>query len=323
MQSRTCAIVTTALTIVAFAGCLSIGYSDTTPERADVNVQPASGRAAAAKREDSGPAAGMLLTGDFGDSRWGFVQISSANGRLVVLRRFHEPDKPSFAMHGEVIGQEPQLTVFDRFSGEQTDLAEIIDIDSSRRWLLAISQDQLWLIDAENGKREVLAGADMDSDGNACLPPRHGSFSAKGRQLGWIVDGGRSVSVRELSTAREWSYAARGRVWRAWPDDEGNGITVADMDPSVEGFPRQDTSCACIWCGRFAKSYGFYGWSGPSWTFEHVAGDGTRSEGVPPDGEGSWHGETESGCELKAAYAEENLEKGPWRWDCGQEPDSR
>lgn len=295
MRNQTWAIATTVLAILAFAGC------------------------SVAQIEDSEPTADTLLTSHFGDSRWGFAEISSANGRLVVLRRFHGPDKPVFGLHGDVSVQ-PELTVFDRFSGEQHDLTEIIDIDTSRRWLLAISQDQLWLIDAENGKWESLAGADMESDGNACLPPRHGSFSAKGNKLAWIVDSGGSATVRELSTGREWSVSARGRLWRAWPDDEGDGITLGELDSSAQGFPRQDTSCACRWCGRFAKSYGFYGWSGPSWTFEHLADDGTRSEGGPPNGEGSWHGKAESGCELRAAFVEGNLEKGPWHWDCGAAP---
>ena len=293
MRNIISAIVTTVFTILALAGC------------------------SLAKVEDAEPAAGVLLTGQFGNSRWGFVEISSANGRLAVLRRFHGTEEPGFGQHGEVFGEQPQLTVFDRFTGEQHDIAEIIDIDYSRRWLLAISQDQVWLIDAENGEWEALAGADMDSDGNACLPPRHASFSAMGRRLAWIVDGGKSITVRDLDTAMEWSVSARGRVWRAWPDDEGLGITLGELDPSAEGFPRQDTSCACRWCGRFARSYGFFGWSGPPWKFEHMAEDGARSEGAPPNSEGSWHGKTESGCELKAAFTEGNLEKGPWHWDCG------
>ena len=316
MRNRTCAIVTTVLAMLALAGCSSAEHFSPLTQTATGKVQPAPKLAVAAEIEDAEPTADALLTGHFGNSRWGFVEISSANGRLVVLRRFHGPDKPVFGQHGEVSVQ-PQLTVFDRFSGEQHDLTEIIDIDFSRRWLVAISQNQLWLIDAENGKWEALAGVDMDSDGNACLPPRQASFSVMGRKLAWIVDGGRSITVRELSTAREWSVSARGRVWRAWPDDEGRGITLADLDPSVQGFPIQNTSCACIWCGRFALSMGFHGWSGPSWKFEHVAEDGTRSEGMPPNREGSWHGKTESGCELKTAFADGNLEKGPWHWDCG------
>ncbi len=236
MWNRTYAIVTTMLTILALAGRLSAEHFSPLTQTATGNVQATLKLAEVAEIEDSEPTAGALLTDHFGNSRWGFVEISSANGRLVVLRRFHGPDKPRFGQHGEVFDQ-PQLTVFDRFSGEQHDLAEIIDIDFSRRWLLAISQNQLWLIDAENGKWEALVGVDMDSDGNACLPPRQASFSAKGRKLGWIVDGGRSVTVRELSTAREWSVSTRGRVWGAWPDDEGHGITLAELDPSVQGFP--------------------------------------------------------------------------------------
>ena len=211
MRNITCAIVTTLLTILALAGCSSAEHYSPLTQTATGKVQPAPKLAEVAEIEDAEPTADALLTDHFGNSRWGFVEISSANGRLVVLRRFHGPDKPVFGQHGESSDQ-PQLTVFDRFSGEQHDLTEIIDIDFARRWLVAISQNQLWLIDAENGKWEALAGADMDSDGNACLPPRQASFSAMGRKLAWIVDGGRSITVRELSTARKWSVSARGRV---------------------------------------------------------------------------------------------------------------
>src|SRR5205807_464107 len=62
---------------------------------------PASSAAApAAAPAPSPPSAGGLRTDPFGGERWGFVEASSANGRLVVLRRFAGDAKPSFGQHG-------------------------------------------------------------------------------------------------------------------------------------------------------------------------------------------------------------------------------
>jgi hypothetical protein len=121
--------------------------------------------------------------------------------------------------------------------------------------------------------------------------------------------------VRDLATQEEWTVPAKGRLWRGWADDAGRGATLLEVPAGSSGWPSQNTSCACRWCGRFAMSHGFYGWSGPDFTVEHVEGS-TRRAAKVPEGEGSWHGPNDRGCNLVAASEKDDVETGPWRWAC-------
>jgi hypothetical protein len=267
-----------------------------------------------AQAQQQAPAAAPLRTEPFGGTRWGFVEASSANGRFVVLRRFHGDARPSFGHHGETSDQ-PEVTVFDRVTGQERPISEIIDIDATRRFLLLIADGALWLADAETGNFESLEGADMDDDGNACLSPRQATFSAKGKRVAWVTDKAGSLTVRDLATGARWPIAAKQRIWRGWPEDDGRGAVVLEV-PAGTDWPQQQTSCACRWCNRFAMSYGVYGWGGPSFAIERVAEDGSRSPAEPPQGEGEWHGKTIAGCELKPQSEDSGLERGPWQWRC-------
>lgn len=271
---------------------------------------PAQAQAAPAQQQVTGP----LRTEPFGGERWGFVEASSANGRMVVLRRFHGEARPTFGHHGES-ADEPEVTVFDRVAGDERTIAEIIDIDVTRRYLLVIADDALWLVDAETGSFEKLKDADMAPDSNACLAPRQASFSGKGKRVAWVTGKADSLTVRDLATGTEWRIEAKQRMWRGWPDDEGHGAVVIEV-PAGTDWPQQRTSCACRWCNRFAMSYGVYGWGGPAFTIERVGEDGSRDKGEPPQGEGVWHGKTTTGCELKPQSNDDGLERGPWQWQC-------
>jgi len=275
---------------------------------------PASGPVQAAPAEAQLQATGPLRTDAFGGNRWGFVEASSANGRMVVLRRFHGDARPSFGHHGES-ADEPEVTLFDRVTGQERTFSEIIDIDVTRRYLLLIGDDALWLVDAETGSFEALKGADMEPDGNACLAPRQASFSTKGKRVAWVTDKAGSLTVRDLATGTAWRIAAKQRMWRGWPQDDGRGAVVIEV-PAGTGWPQQQTSCACRWCNRFAMSYGVYGWGGPPFAIEQAAEDGSRSKGEAPASEGVWHGKTTAGCELKPQSSDDGLERGPWQWQC-------
>lgn len=281
------------------------------PEPAGPAAPP---EAAAGPAQLAQPAGSKLRTDPFGGARWGFVEASSASGRLVVLRRFHGDTRPTFGHHGET-ADEPEVTVFDRVTGEERTIADIIDIDATRRFLLILADDALWLADGESGSFEALPGVDMGDDGNACLAPRQANFSGKGKRVAWVSDDGRDLTVRDLATRAEWRISAKQRIWRGWPDDDGRGAVLIEV-PAGTGWPEQRTSCACRWCNRFALSYGVYGWGGPAFTIERVAEDGTRAVGSPPDSEGEWHGKTATGCELTPASADAGLERGPWQWKC-------
>ena len=259
-------------------------------------------------------AAAQLRKDAFGGTRWGFTEASTANGRLVVLRRFHDNERPSFGRHGETSAK-TELTLFDRVTGKERTVSDVIDVNAQRRFLLVIADGGLWLVDSEMDAFEPLADADMRQDGNACLAPRQANFSVGGKRVAWVTENAGSLVVRDLATRAEWRVAAKQRIWRGWPEDEGRGTVMLEVAAGVN-WPEQRTSCACRWCNRFAVSHGVYGWSGPSFSVERVAENGKRSAEKPPQRKGEWHGKTAADCELKARLSESGLERGPWQWRC-------
>jgi hypothetical protein len=252
----------------------------------------------------------------FGGERWGFVEASSVNGRLVVLRRFQGSVAPTFHQHGES-SVATDVAVFDTVHGIERAVEELIEIDSKRRWLLVLAKGLL-LGDSETGEFVELSGADQDADTNQCLAPRQGTFSVDGSRVAWIAKGSRELRVRELGSGQEWNVRGDSRIWRGFPDDDGRGAILLEVPAKSTGWPVQNTSCACRWCTRFAASFGFYGWSGPPFTITHVDEAGNRAGGgEPPSSDAPSHGPTDARCELKAAGIEESrVERGPWRWQC-------
>jgi hypothetical protein len=252
----------------------------------------------------------------FGGERFGFVEASSTNGRLVVLRRFEGSVAPTFHHHGES-SVPTDVAVFDTVLGTERAIEELIAIDSTRRWLLVLGKGLL-LGGAETGEFVALSNADQETDTNDCLAPRQASFSVNGSRVAWITKGSSQLRVRELGTGQEWSVSGDSRIWRGFPDDDGRGAILLEVPAKSTGWPVQNTSCACRWCTRFAASFGFYGWSGPPFTITHVDEAGNRvGGGEPPSSDAPSHGPTDDRCELQAAGVEESrVERGPWRWQC-------
>lgn len=255
------------------------------------------------------------LRAPFGGSNFGFVEASSANGRFVFLRRFAGQGMPAFGHHGEPMGDWPDLVGFDLLAGKEHPLEEIIDVEPNRRFFLLLDKSSVFLLDAEKGKWTTL-DADMESDGNRCLSPRQATFSGEGNRVAWIKKGSQILAVQNLDNSENWSISGQGRVWRGWADDDGRGAVLAEVPTGSSDWPSQQTSCACRWCGRFAMSYGFYGWHGPAFAVQHVAEDGSRKDGDAPKTKRVWHGDTTSRCTLKAASEKDGLERGPWNWRC-------
>ena len=299
---------------LGLAGCTRAPSSaDTTRP---VAIAPAAEPTDSPTEPDAAPKPKASSGAPFGEDRYGFAEASSVNGRIVVLRRFFSPLPPSFGHHGE--SSEPNnLTLFDTVSGTERILQDVIDIDPSRRWLLVLAKG-LFLVDATTGVFEPLAEPDLSPDKNACLPPRVATFSERGARVGWVQQSKDALRVRDLGSGQEWSVAGVGRLWRGWPDDTGRGATLLELAAGSQGWPEQRTSCACRWCSRFAASYGFYGWSGPTFTITHVDEAGARVVmKSPPASEATSHGPTDAGCKLEAAETDPSgVERGPWRWVC-------
>ncbi|MBW2462458.1 MAG: hypothetical protein JRH11_12490 [Deltaproteobacteria bacterium] len=252
----------------------------------------------------------------FGGSVYGFVEYSSDNGRIVLVRRFAGDDRPLFGHHGES-SVPAELIVFDLVLGTERVVDNWVALANGRRFVLLVDEGQLWLVDASGGSWEALPNADVEDDGNRCLGPRGGSFSGDGSRVAWVQDGSNSLRVRNLETREEWDVPSHGRIWRGWPDDDGRGAILLETPTQSTDWPVQQTSCACRWCNRFAMSMGFYGWAGPAFDNIAVAEGGSRSAGAASEGSHEIRGETTAGCTIEAAEDNgESLEHGPWRWLC-------
>lgn len=234
----------------------------------------------------------------------------------MVLRRFDGDERPWFGRHG-TSSKPSTLTLFDLASNSERPIDDIIAVEPLRRWMLVLEGGDVWLIDGTSGTWQALEGVDETSDRNICLAPRQATFSPTGKRLGWIRTGATTFTVRDLETQQAWSISATGRLWRAWPLDETHAAVLAEVADGTTEWPVQQTSCRCRWCGRFAMSSSIFGWAGPDFTFVQVDENGTRtSRSGPPELDGDWHGETESGCTLTPTSENAELERGPWRWRC-------
>lgn len=258
------------------------------------------------------------LAEDMGGEGLGFIHASSLNGRLVVLRRWAPGVQPRFGHHGEA-DPAPELVLLDLQARAERVLDEVVDVSADRRHILVLDEGRMWRVDAETGAWEGL-DADTQDDGNACLPPRGASFWSSGRHLAVVEPGAKALSVRDLSSGEERRTLGEGRIWRGGALPDGEGVWLMEV-ADAEGWPVQNTSCACWWCNRFAMSYGMYGWSGPAWTMVAVDEKGARAplESLPKGEATSWHGPRADGCALTPAAPPDerySLAPGPWRWVC-------
>ena len=298
---------------VLFLGCLA----PKTRALAEGSAQatPEMGLAAASlESPDLRPSESVSI----GEPGWSFVYGSTLSGRTVFLVEFGE-ERPSFGHHGEPFGAEPTLRAWDSVSGESSVIEDLIAVSGDRRHALVQDVGGIWLIDDAGAWRQ-LEGVTLEPDNNRCLPPRQAAFSVDGSSVGWINPEHSALEVLDLESGEQWSVAAQGSLWRGWPDNDGRGVSLIELQgDGQEGtaWPQQKTSCACRWCGMFALSYGVYGWSGPEFELVHVDGEGERGEALEEGGGGPWHGPNAQGCILESASPiEDPLQHGPWTWVC-------
>jgi hypothetical protein len=117
------------------------------------------------------------------------------------------------------------------------------------------------------------------ADQNRCMPPRQADFDALGEQVVYMR-GDDTAVIRRLVDGSEQTLRASGKLWRIGAVGQPRAALLvvvpedSDKDGTI-GLPRQKTSCACRWCGRFAASHGFYGWAGDAYRFTMVEGEQT------------------------------------------------
>jgi hypothetical protein len=239
------------------------------------------------------------------------VLASTRSGRIVLLRRFG-PSRPAFDAVGETDAA-VTLSAFDTVSGTERRLVDLVDVPPDRRHLLVLVDEGLALL-GDDGAFERLEGVDLRDDGNRCIAPRAAAFAPGGQRIGWIAQGGRSLVVREVEGGPTWRVHGRAFLWRAFPDRQGRGATLLEMED--ETFPRARSGCGCRWCARFGELPPFGGFANAA-HLVHVAEDGKRSPGVVPRDGFRLHQPRPDGCALlAAAHRGEALERGPWQWRC-------
>jgi len=242
---------------------------------------------------------------------WGFVQALTDGPRWAVLRLFGE-EPPVFGQHGEAMGPEPELVLIDLVTGEERLIDDITDISANGAWLLYTDDGAHWLAGPEGLPR--LLQADARSDSNACLEPRGAGFAPNDPLLATINADATELVVEDLNSGESWTIPADDRLWRAYVEDGGEVALMLEV--SEDGWPYQNTSCACRWCNAFAMSYGFYGWSGPEFTVALVDVDGVRTDpGEPSEGPRPWSS-PKQGCTVEGSAPGELLQQGPWRLTC-------
>jgi hypothetical protein len=150
----------------------------------------------------------------------------------------------------------------------------------------------LWLFDGVDGSRIDLtaSGADPNGDPNPCLPPRQATFDPLGRTLTWLQSSPAGYTSRRLSDGHEVTVdhpRSHGLLWRAEPQALADWVVAYTVPTDTDGdgqlsFPRQQTSCACRWCNRFAMSMSFFGWDGDDFQFVLTNSSGTRFQVEAP-----------------------------------------
>ncbi|MGF1467592.1 MAG: hypothetical protein ACFCGT_15815 [Sandaracinaceae bacterium] len=216
-----------------------------------------------------------------GGRSFGFVAWMDAAGRLALLYTFAE--RPTFGHHGEPRGAAPEHVLIDLAGGGAIAVDDLVVAGPRGERVAILSEGRLRVVGSDGPDIDLTdLGADPRGDDNLCLARPQVAFDETGRRVSWIPPHRRSAVIRDLRTGVECEVPTDGAmVWRAMPLAVDGWTLLREVPEDSDGdgavtFPRQQTSCVCRWCGRFALSYGFYGWAGDAFRSVAVAPDGTR-----------------------------------------------
>lgn len=212
----------------------------------------------------------------------GFGWWMTANGRFALVYRF-VGGPLQFGHHGEVRNATAELHWTDLSSESSERFDDLLTVGPLGRWVALRRGSELWLLGADGQRIELTReGADARDDQNRCLPRRQVGFDPSGRRIAWMARSPHRAVVRDLGSGRQCQVAAGpGILWRVFPEAIDGWTMLREIPADSDGdgrlsFPVQRTSCACRWCGRFARSHGFYGWGGDAVQSVMIAPDGSR-----------------------------------------------
>jgi hypothetical protein len=195
-------------------------------------------------------------------------QAADPNGRWVTIcqaRADTDHDGSVVAMtghHGAVFG-DMLVPYFVRGAGPGEQLDFWVASDPSGRHVAFVKGEQLQLLDADTGRTEVIAGADVRFDLNPFGPSRVASFDAAGTRLLYMRKN--MAVVRDLASGVERTIdPGAGALYRASFDPDGAWIVldVIAEDTNHDGkleWPMPNTTLVPAFCRGEVMSYGVYG----------------------------------------------------------------
>ncbi|MBB4638922.1 hypothetical protein [Longimicrobium terrae] len=230
-----------------------------------------------------------VVSAEFGGAVRGRVVWLSANGRMAAIYRFtRDTDgdgrvEPRMGIHGEMLGDRPDLWLYDLADGDSAVYDDLLAGDGAGRYMALLRGGRPVLLDSHDGEaREMAELQGSPDDGNRCMTPRQFSFSDDGRRLAYLRGDPAELVVRTLATGGERVVrAGQGVLWRAGlPADTGWTLLMETDPPATAAdsaaFPVQLTSCASLASNLFASSYSYSGWEGARFRTVLVGADGVH-----------------------------------------------
>ena len=260
------AIATTMLAMVG-GGCGGPGTPPVTgPATGEVG-----NRSEVATGDGTSIAAAPVGTGDVvGTAHPLVVESAAPDGNWIAICQAREDTDGDGAiavhvgMHGDTWGDRmrPYLV---RGSGDGEPIDEVIAATPDGRWLAAIRDGKLAVLDARAGTWTVLTSADLRDDGVPTA--RHRAAAVSGELLTYFRDDEHLI-IRELPTGTERVVEVKSaRLWRAEPRLAGDVALLYAITKDTDGdgkltWPTLQTSLSRRVCRGPIMSYSTGGWQG-------------------------------------------------------------
>jgi hypothetical protein len=200
----------------------------------------------------------LVLVAAADSGRWVVAcqaRVDTDGDKAVRVRLGHHGDIRGDAMVGYLI----------RGTGAGTPIERFVGSSSDGRWIAAIADGALRLVDDATSQSFALAGADLRDDENPG-ESRVAAFDGSGARLVYFRAGNdRRIVVRDLAAATERDIdLPDGVVWRVEPDPAGRWARLLwirrDGDGNgTLGWPQMMTSAARGMCLGPAMSWSSHG----------------------------------------------------------------